>query len=97
MISFKEYIQEASVHPDLAAHGITATHVKNFLDLQKKNLGGDPYGATKGQKTAYGRARNKFYNDESLTNVMRHKMHSHYDTHGARGMMSEEQDAVGKQ
>lgn len=91
MISFKDYLLEASVHPDLAAHGITTTHIKNFLDLQKKDLGSDPYSATKGQKIAYGRARNKFYNDDSLTNVMRHKIHSHYDTHGVKGMM------VGKQ
>lgn len=91
MISFKQYLEEAKVHPDLASHGITHEHIKKFMALQKADavLGNDPYGATKGQRIAHGRARNKFWNDESLTNAQRHKIYSHYDKHGAKGMMSE--------
>lgn len=89
MISFSQYLEEARVHPDLAAHGITPEHIKNFMALQKASasIGDDPYSATKGQRISHGRARNKFWGDESLTNAQRNKIYSHYDTHGAKGMM----------
>lgn len=90
MISLRDFINESTVHPNLASHGITAAHIKKYLAWKKTDaaLGNDPYSATKGQRIAHGRARNNYYGDESLTNSQRHKIDRHFIEHGEKGMFA---------
>ena len=94
MKTFKQHMTEANeVHPELAKHGLDHDAVKKFVHMQKSEL--DNSGLeSRGEKMKATRAKNAFFNhldkihkgDEKAIRVAHHKISTHYDAHGEKGM-----------